>query len=111
MKITKNELIEHYNFYVEDEEENGNQPLSYDEWNEEYLDDLLSVLNKMKEQRVYMIDTTFDDLDIPKFDDKRTNKIFMEISEKQGNVYSLGGFTKAFNRGEINSNTDIIRII
>ena len=48
MKITKNELIEHYNFYVEDEEENGNQPLSYDEWNEEYLDDLLSVLNKMK---------------------------------------------------------------
>ena len=66
---------------------------------------------KMKEQRVYMIDTTFDNLDIPKFDDKRTNKIFMEISEKQGNVYSLGGFTKAFNRGEINSNTDIIRII
>ena len=48
MKINKNELIEHYNFYVEDEEENGNQPLSYDEWNEEYLDDLLSVLNKMK---------------------------------------------------------------
>ena len=35
-----------------------------------------------KEQRVYMIDTTFDDLDIPKFDDKRTDKIFMEISEK-----------------------------
>ena len=33
-----------------------------------------------------------------------------DISEKQGNVYSLGGFTKAFNRGEIN-NTDIIRII
>ena len=64
----------------------------------------------MKEQRVYMIDTTFDDLDIPKFDDKRTDKIFMDISEKQDNVYSLGGFTKAFNRGEI-SNTDIIRII
>ena len=59
----------------------------------------------MKEQRVYMIDTTFDDLDIP------TDKIFMEISEKQGNVYSLEGFTKAFNNGEINSNTDIIRII
>jgi len=59
----------------------------------------------MKEQRVYMIDTTFNDLDIP------TDKIFMEISEKQGNVYSLGGFTKAFNNGEINSNTDIIRII
>ena len=64
-----------------------------------------------KEQRVYMIDTTFDDLDIPKFDEKRTDKIFMDISEKQGNVYSLGGFTKAINRGEINSNTDIIRII
>ena len=59
----------------------------------------------MKEQRVYMIDTTFNDLDIP------TDKIFMEISEKQGNVYSLEGFTKAFNNGEINSNTDIIRII
>ena len=62
----------------------------------------------MKEQRVYMID--IDDLDIPKFD-KITDKIFMEISEKQGNVYSLGGFTKAFNGEEINSNTDIIRII
>ena len=59
----------------------------------------------MKEQRVYMIDTTFNDLDIS------TDKIFMEISEKQGNVYSLEGFTKAFNNGEINSNTDIIRII
>ena len=65
----------------------------------------------MEEKKVYMIDTTFDDLDIPKFVQKRTDKIFMEISEKQGNVYSLGGFTKAFNRGEINSNTDIIRII
>ena len=43
----------------------------------------------MKEQKVYIIDTTFDDLDIPKFDDKRTDKIFMDISEKQGNVYSL----------------------
>tara|TARA_R100000081_G_C4637573_1_gene76226 strand:+ start:313 stop:492 length:180 start_codon:yes stop_codon:yes gene_type:complete len=59
----------------------------------------------MKEQRVYIINTTINDLDIP------TDKIFMDISEKQGNVYSLGGFTKAFNRGEINSHTDIIRII
>ena len=42
--MTENELIEHYNFYVEDEEENGNQPLSYAEWYKEYLDDLLSVL-------------------------------------------------------------------
>ena len=63
----------------------------------------------MEEKRVYMIDTSYDDLDIPRFDSNRSDNIF--IAEKQGNVYSLGGFTKAFNRGEINSNTDIIRII
>jgi hypothetical protein len=63
------------------------------------------------EKRVYIIDTSYEDLDIPKFDRNRSDNIFMDIAEKQGNVYSLGGFTKAFNRGEINSNTDIIRII
>ena len=31
------ELMEHYNFYVEDEEENRNKPLSYDEWSREYV--------------------------------------------------------------------------
>ena len=76
-----------------------------------------------KEQRVYIIDTTFISIDdIRKTNDeigfvnlfdgkKRTDKIFMEISEKQGNVYSLGGFTKAFNGGEINPHSDIIRFI
>tara|TARA_Y100000033_G_scaffold29070_1_gene27671 strand:+ start:273 stop:479 length:207 start_codon:yes stop_codon:yes gene_type:complete len=63
-----------------------------------------------KEQRVYMIDTTKVKASIL-FRANKTDKIFMEIAEKQGNVYSLGGFTKAFNREEINSNTDIIRII
>tara|TARA_R110001606_G_scaffold318331_1_gene465163 strand:+ start:43 stop:186 length:144 start_codon:yes stop_codon:yes gene_type:complete len=38
------ELMEHYNFYVEDEEENGNQPLTYNEWNIEYIDALLSIM-------------------------------------------------------------------
>ncbi len=65
----------------------------------------------MKEKRVYIIDTSYEDLNIPRFDTNRSDNIFMDIAEKQGNVYSLGGFTKAFNRGEINSNTDIIRII
>ena len=63
------------------------------------------------EQQVYIIDTSYDDLNIPKWDKNRTDKIFMDIAEKQGNVYSLGGFTKAFNRGQIYPNTDIIRII
>ena len=38
------ELMEHYNFYVEDEEENGNQPLTYNEWNREYIYALLSIM-------------------------------------------------------------------
>ena len=42
---------------------------------------------------------------------KEQTKFLWKYLKNKANVYSLGGFTKAFNRGEINSNTDIIRII
>jgi len=38
--ITKDELMEHYDFYVEDEEENGNIPLNYDEWYGEFGEEI-----------------------------------------------------------------------
>tara|TARA_R110002096_G_scaffold362661_1_gene555843 strand:+ start:3214 stop:5445 length:2232 start_codon:yes stop_codon:yes gene_type:complete len=47
--VTKDELMEHYNFYVEDEEENGNKPLSYDEWYGEFGDELEYKLNNINE--------------------------------------------------------------
>ena len=40
----------------------------------------------MEEKRVYMIDTSYDDLDIPRFDSNRSDNIFMDIAKKQGNV-------------------------
>ena len=58
------------------------------------------------EKKVYVIDTTEYTGGI-----QNTLDRFMDIAEEQGTVYSINGFTKAFNRGEINSNTDIIRII
>jgi len=63
------------------------------------------------EQKVYIIDISYDDFEIPDFKERGSLEEFMDIAERQGNVYSINGFSKAFNRGEINSNTDIIRII
>jgi len=36
---------------------------------------------------------------------------FMTEAERQGNVYSVEGFEKAFNDMEINTFTDVIKII
>lgn len=40
-----------------------------------------------------------------------TNDEFLELAENQGRVYSLGGFSEAFNSEEINTANDIIRFI
>jgi hypothetical protein len=55
------------------------------------------------EPRVYIIDTSYA---IPIADED-----FMTLAEKLGRVYTLPGFQKAFNKEEINTSTDIIRII
>ena len=61
-----------------------------------------------KETKVYVVDTTQEIKVDNYFDDLNS---FMYVSEKQGNVYSLQGFQNAFNNEEINSNTDLIKLI
>ena len=66
----------------------------------------------MLEKRVFLIDIdniTDDKLDFA----LKSDKEFMSIAEKQGNVYSLEGYQKAFNFNaeEINSSTQYIRIL
>tara|TARA_B100000579_G_C22791926_1_gene835000 strand:+ start:1407 stop:1601 length:195 start_codon:yes stop_codon:yes gene_type:complete len=63
------------------------------------------------EQKVYIIDVSYDDFQFPDLKASGSLEEFMDIAESQGNVYSLNGFAKAFNEGRINSHTDIIRII
>lgn len=58
------------------------------------------------ELRFYLIDTDNTDIDVI----NASKKQFVEESERQGTVYSLEGFQKAFNQGSINSHTDQLRI-
>ena len=60
------------------------------------------------ETKVYVVDTTQEIKDDNYFADINS---FMNVSEKQGNVYSLQGFQNAFNNEIINSNTDLIKLI
>ena len=62
------------------------------------------------ETRVYVINTNderVDDVDVQEL----TNDEFMFEAEEQGRVYTLDGFTKAFNSEEVNTSTDVIRFI
>ena len=63
---------------------------------------------KANEAKVYVIDTTQEVKNDNYINDLNS---FMNISEKQGNVYSLQGFQNAFNNEEINSSTDLIKFI
>ena len=63
---------------------------------------------KANETKVYVIDTTQEVKNDNYINDLNS---FMNISEKQGNVYSLQGFQNAFNNEEINSSTDLIKFI
>lgn len=61
----------------------------------------------MKETRVYVVDV--DTLE--NTDSFITKEMFMEIAENTGRVYTLEGFQSAFNCEEVNTHTDIIKII
>lgn len=72
------------------------------------LNELETAINT--ELRVYIIDTNderVDDIDILELTDEE----FMFEAEEQGRIYTLEGFTEAFNLEEINSSLDVIRII
>lgn len=58
------------------------------------------------EKKVYVIDTT----NLEKGFAEMSKEEFMDESEKQGRVYSLEGFQRAFNEEEVNVATDIILI-
>ena len=49
------------------------------------------------EQKVYIIDVSYDDFQFPDLKASGSLEEFMDIAESQGNVYSLNGFAKAFN--------------
>ena len=61
----------------------------------------------MKEFRVYVVDLDM----LTNSDDFLTKEMFMEIAESTGRVYTLEGFQSAFNCEEVNTHTDIIKII
>lgn len=89
-------LMNRYNLYQADDEV-GNA-----------LNELETAVNS--EPRVYVIDTNderVDDIDILELTDEE----FMFEAEEQGRIYTLEGFTEAFNLEEINSSLDVIRII
>ena len=62
-----------------------------------------------KETRVYVIN--IDELDTDELNKRTTDSEWMDISERQGKVYTLIEFQKAFNDSTVNTATDMIRII
>ena len=61
-----------------------------------------------KEIRIYVIDIQNQEIEMENA--YRDIRLFMDIAEEQGRVYTLNRFIEAFNNEEINSNTDIIRM-
>lgn len=57
------------------------------------------------ETRVYLIDCYDRDTD------SMADEEFMKIAKEAGTEYSLEGFQEAFNYGDVNAFTDIIRFI
>jgi hypothetical protein len=62
-----------------------------------------------KEIRVYVLDC--QDISIDKGYKELTEKEWMDECERQGRVYTLEGFQRAFNEEEINSSIDVIKFI
>lgn len=56
------------------------------------------------ETRVYVLDTE-------EFETRITDEEFMELAECCGRVYTLSTFQEAFNYGDVNTFTDVIRFI
>ena len=67
-------------------------------------------LKQNSETRVYVVDTEDDRMD-DVYWEELTDEEFMFEAEEQGRIYTLEGFTEAFNLEEINSSLDVIRII
>lgn len=63
----------------------------------------------MKEPRIYLIN--LNNVDLNDHYQDLTDEEFMDIAEQEGTVYSLKGFTDAFNLSTINTDSDVIRII
>lgn len=60
------------------------------------------------EIRVYVLDT----FNLKERDwNSLTDEEFMTLAEEDGNVYSLVGFTEAFNQQDLNTDVDVIRFI
>jgi len=59
-----------------------------------------------KELRFYVLDT--QDINIDKGFEELTDKEWIEQCERQGRVYTLNGFIKAFNEEEITTSIDVV---
>lgn len=59
------------------------------------------------EIRVYVVDVDDNNYN----GDETSDEDFMNMAEADGRVYSFEGFQYAFNFGEVNTNTDVIRFI
>lgn len=64
---------------------------------------------QQSETRVYVLDT--QDLSINKFFGELTEEEWIAECERQGRVYSLRGFERAFNEEEISTATDVVKFI
>jgi hypothetical protein len=76
------------------------------------LETCLVQLKEKTETRVYVVNANLEDYDdLPTFSNDCTDKKFMEYSEREGRVYTLKGFIKAFHDEEVNTSNDLIRFI
>ena len=76
---------------------------------EKFRSSLSFNINEMPKQieiRVYVVDSE-EDAYCPKMNDE----LFMQLAEEGGRVYTLPTFQEAFNSGDVNTFTDIIRFI
>jgi hypothetical protein len=62
----------------------------------------------MQVTKIYCIST--DDI-IDTHWDNITNEEFIELAERYGDTFDLDTFANAFNQSDVNTNTDVIRII
>ena len=64
---------------------------------------------RQSETRVYVLDT--QDISIDKGFEELTEEEWIAECERQGRVYSLQGFARAFNEEEISTAIDAVKII
>lgn len=64
---------------------------------------------QQSEARVYVLNT--QDISLDKGFKELTEEEWIEECERQGRAYSLQGFARAFNEGEISTAIDVVKII